>query len=84
MSKATPVRIGQIEVGSTGNLVAGMWPVTEVAVTCQKTGFEQIVKSAAEAIEVATKYAVNQENGYVYRGAMPKDFAQSLSHLPRS
>lgn len=85
MSKAkiTPVRIGQIEVGTTGNLMIGMWPVTEIAVTCQKTGFKKVVSTPENAMEVAAQYA-KEIGGYVYRAALPTDYAQKLTHLPRS
>ena len=82
-NKTTPVRIGQIETGTTGNLVTGMWATTAVAVTCQKTGFQQIVEAPEEAMRVASIYA-NSVGGYVYRAKLPTAFAQACDHLPRS
>ena len=79
----TPVRIGQIEVGSTGNLVTGIWAVTKVAVSCQKTGFKQIVSDPDEALEVAAQYA-QKVGGYAYRASLPAQYAPKLAHLPRS
>ena len=82
--KFTSICIGQIEVGTEIGAGGIRWPLTEVAVTCQKTGFQQIVKSAFDALEVATRYAKTQKNGYVYRGSLPTDYAKALVLLPRS
>lgn len=86
MTKAntTAVRVGQIEVGTEIGAGGIRWPLTEVAVSCQKTGFQQIVKSAEEALEVAAKHAESQLGGYVYKALLPTAYAQVLAHLPRS
>jgi hypothetical protein len=83
-AKVTAVRIGQIEVGTETGAGGLLWTLTEVAITCQKTGFQQIVKNADEALDVAKKYATAQKNGYVYRALLPTAYAQALTHLPRS
>ena len=80
--KTTMVRIGQIEVGTELGAGGIRWPVTAVAVTCQKTGFEQIVDTPYQAMAVAIDYA-HKIGGYVYRAALPDSYA-ALSGLPRS
>lgn len=82
-AKVTAVRIGQIEVGTEIGVGGIRWPLTEMAVSCQKTGFEQIVHDPIEALDVATKHAL-VGGGYVYRAALPTAYAQALTHLPRS